>query len=67
VARPSPARHNFVYLFVALVLFMTVLPVAIDFGRFADSLVTELSLSLVLLIGVWSLEGSRWIFRSAWR
>jgi voltage-gated potassium channel len=62
--RISPERHNFLYLFAGLVLFMTVLPVVADVSRVADSLVTELSLTLVLLVGVWSLEGNRWVFRS---
>jgi len=61
--RNTGARHNFLYLFAALVLFMVVLPVIADFSRFANTLVTELSLTLVLLVGVWSLEGSRWVFR----
>jgi hypothetical protein len=62
--RNSPARHNFLYLFAGLVLFMTVLPVIAAFSGVANTLVTELSLTLVLLVGVWSLEGNRWIFRA---
>ena len=62
--RKSPSRHNFLYLFAGLALFMTVLPVIAEFSQVANTLVTELSLTLVLLVGVWSLEGNRWIFRA---
>jgi voltage-gated potassium channel len=64
VFRNPSAQHNFLYLFAALVLFMTVLPVVAEFSRVTNTLVTELSLTLVLLIGVWSLEGNRWVFRT---
>jgi hypothetical protein len=50
-------------LFAGLVLFMTVLPLLAGVSPIADTLVTEFSLTLVLLVGVWTLEGNRWVFR----
>jgi hypothetical protein len=61
--KPSE-QHNFYFLFAGLVLFMTVLPLVSDLSLVADTLVSELSLTLVLLIGVWTLEGNRWVFRA---
>ena len=57
-------QHNFYFLLAGLILFMTVLPLLSDLSLVADTLVSELSLTLVLLIGVWTLEGNRWVFRA---
>jgi hypothetical protein len=54
--KPSE-RHNFYFLFAGLVLFMTVLPLLSDLSLVGDTLVSELSLTLLLLVGVWSLAG----------
>ncbi|HEB96763.1 MAG TPA: potassium channel protein [Sedimenticola thiotaurini] len=60
--RPSEP-NRFGFLLTGLVLFMTVLPVLSGLGRITHALLTEFSLTLLLLAAVWSLTGNRHLFR----
>lgn len=55
-------RDNFYYLFFALLLLLFATPISTDLDLIPAPLLRALSFSIVLAIGVWSLQGSRRVF-----
>ena len=54
---PNPGRTNFLYLLIALLIMLIVIPLADDFSLTRAPLVRGLVFSCLLIIGVWSLRG----------
>ena len=52
-------QHNFLYLLLGLLFLLLAMPLYRDITGTAYSIVTELAFSVFLIIGVWSLRGSR--------
>lgn len=52
-------QGNFFYLFYSLLLLLFFVPVATDLELFSHGLIRALGMSMVLAIGVWSLQGCR--------
>jgi len=58
-------QNNFAYLLIALVIYLVVIPIADEYDMASGKVVRLISYSILLLIGVWSLQGSGKIFRTA--
>jgi uncharacterized membrane protein len=56
-------KNNFIYMLVALLAVLVVLPIANDLEIVSGQLSRDISFSCLLLIGVWSLRGSTMWFR----
>ncbi len=54
--------NNFAYLLIALIVFLVVLPVIDDFDLVPKKLSRVVAISILLIIGVWSLRGSGKVF-----
>jgi hypothetical protein len=52
-------KNNFSWLLLALMIFLFLVPIADDLNAGTDSIIRVLSFSCLVLIGVWSLHGSR--------
>ena len=56
-------KDNFVYLLVALIIFLVALPVSLDLQLIPDDIARPIAYTCLLAIGVWSLRHSIRIFR----
>ena len=56
-------ENNFAYLLIALIIFLVVLPILGDFDLMQGKLDGTVGFSTLLVIGVWSLQGSGKFFR----
>jgi voltage-gated potassium channel len=54
---------NFAYLLIGLLAVLTINPITLDLFNYSSSLLTSLTFSSTMVIGIWSLHESRALFR----
>lgn len=59
---PIIRENHFVYMLVALIIFLVVLPIVEEFHLMNEEWTRSIAFSCLLAIGVWSLRGSRRMF-----
>lgn len=62
---PASRDNNFIYMLIALVVFLVILPIIEDFGMLDAAWGQAISYTCLLAIGVWSLRGSNRVFKVA--
>ncbi|TNG02628.1 MAG: hypothetical protein EP297_00945 [Gammaproteobacteria bacterium] len=55
-------RHNFEFLLASLLLLLIASPIVYDLGGTHSAMITDLGFSVVIILAVWSLHGSRFWF-----
>lgn len=55
-------ENHFVYMLVALIIFLVVLPIVQQYSLMSEDITRAVSFSCLLFIGVWSLRGSKPVF-----
>jgi hypothetical protein len=57
-------KNNFSYLLVALLIFIVAVPITYDFDLISRTVSRVLGVTCLLAVGIWSLRGSRHLFRT---